>query len=287
MNTLHSLLCATIAGCAAVGSAEAQAPAPATGSGQSRTLTLAAAREVSRAKLLAALLETEISVQFEQTPVRQALDYLRAVVGIGIIGRYSDDKLGFGIDPETTIDLAVSKVPAITVLELIVEQCQGQDQCTWQLRHGFVEVGTKERLSLPGAQEIRTYAIHDLLFSAPDFDNAPLLDVGAALAQAGAGGGAGGGGAGGAAPGGPRGPGGPGGGPGDRGGGDIFGPPGEAPPRPLQQEQIEDVIELITRTIEPGAWDVEGGSWATIQSVQGVLIVRAPDFIHRQLGWYR
>ncbi len=286
----QTLLATTIAATAAV-TLSARGQVQAQGSAAARIAALAAAREESKSKLLGTMLETKISVQFEQTPARQAFDYLHTVLGVEINGRYSDDKFGYGIDPETPIDLAVSKQPGLTVLELVLEQCQDDEPCTWQLRHGFVEVGTKQRLSLAGAQEIKTYSARDLLFSPPIFDNAPPLNIGAALGQ---GGGAGSGGPGGGGSGGPgglggggRGGSGRGGGSGEGGGGDIIGPPGEGPPRPLNEDQVQDLIALITRTIEPPGWDVNGGSWATIDSWQGVLIVRAPDFIHRQLGGYR
>ena len=39
-------------------------------------------------------------------------------------------------------------------------------------------------------------------------------------------------------------------------------------------------------TIEPDAWQVNGGDAASIRYYQGTLIVRAPDYIQRQLGGY-
>jgi len=38
---------------------------------------------------------------------------------------------------------------------------------------------------------------------------------------------------------------------------------------------------------EPEAWKDAGGDWATMRYYQGVLIIRAPDYIHRQIDGYR
>jgi len=38
--------------------------------------------------------------------------------------------------------------------------------------------------------------------------------------------------------------------------------------------------------VEPDAWVERGGGDATIRYYTGTLIVRAPDFVHRQLGGY-
>ncbi|MHC4348518.1 MAG: hypothetical protein ACYS15_08325 [Planctomycetota bacterium] len=237
----------------------------------------AQARGTSKAHLLSVLMYTDITVSFQETPAREAFNYLQTLLGIHIVGRFSDDRIGFGIDPETPITLDVVDRPALTVLELVLDQCQEFEPCTWQLREGFVEVGTKERLSLPGAREIKYYPIRDLLFEPPMFDNAPDLDLSSALNQGGNFGGGGGGGRGGGGGGGFGGGGGGGrGGGGGGGGGSIFGDPGDAPERLTETERAQVIIDLITESIEPDAWDVNGGDWATIRYYTGTLIIRAP-----------
>jgi uncharacterized membrane protein YgcG len=236
----------------------------------------------SKARMLGMLLYTDISVQFDQTPARDAIKYLQTVLGITIIGRYSDDRAGVGIDPETPITIDVTDKPALSVLELVLEQCSAEgDQCTWQIREGFVEVGTKERLATSDRNNIRYYSIRDLLFEPPMFDNAPTLDLDAALQQGQQGGGGGGGGGGGFGGGGGGGVSGGGG-----GGGSIIGEPGGEVDRIPEAERAQQIIDIITETVEPESWDINGGDWATIRYYQGTLIIRAPDFIQRQIGGY-
>ncbi len=76
----------------------------------------AQSRSSNKAHMLSVLLYTDITVQFQETPAREAINYLQTVLGINIIGRYSDDKIGFGIDPETPITLDLIDKPALTVL---------------------------------------------------------------------------------------------------------------------------------------------------------------------------
>ena len=240
----------------------------------------------SRAHMLGVLTRTPVTLQVQETPVRQLVNHLaHNVLDIPIVGRYSDDKTGHGLDPETPITLDVVQQPALAVLELILDQCEDLEPATWQLRRGFVEIGTKRRLSVPAAREIRYYPVRDLLVEVPMFANAPGLDLSTALNQSQGGGGGGLGGGGGGGGGGFGGGGGRGsGGGGGSGGGSIFDQPGEGPDRPSEQERADQLQDLIAVTIERDAWERNGGAWAVIYYYQGVLIVNAPDYIHRQIS---
>ncbi len=112
-------------------------------------------RSMTMGQMLSVLMYTDITVNFPETPAREAFNYLQTVLGIPIIGRFSDDKAGHGIDPDAPITLDVVDQPALNVLQLVLQQCEEFEPTTWQLRGGFVEVGTKERLSAPAAREIK------------------------------------------------------------------------------------------------------------------------------------
>ncbi|MDY7109370.1 MAG: hypothetical protein SYC29_12110 [Planctomycetota bacterium] len=241
----------------------------------------------SKGRMLGVLLYTDLTVRFEDTPAREALNYLKTLLGVNIVGRYNDEGISGGIDPDTPINLDVENKPALTVLEMVLDQCAVDfEECTWQLREGYVEVGTKERLGTRRAQEVRYYPIRDLLFEPPMFDNAPELDLDSALNQGGGQGGGGGGGGGGFGGGGGGGSGGGGGGGYGGGGGSIFGDPGAEPPRITEEEKVDQIINLIYEIVEPDGWAANGGEWGSIRYYQGTLIIRAPDFMHRQIGGY-
>jgi len=245
----------------------------------------AESRNTSKGQILGTVMLTNISVDFKETPARDAFNYIQTLLGINMTGRYNDDRTAAGIDPELPITLSAQDTSALTVIEMMLDQCGDEfSECTWQLRDGYFEFGTKERLSAKNARDIRYYPIRDLLFEPQNFSNAPDLNLDTALNQGGGGsGGFGGGGGGG---GGGFGGGGGGGGGAGGGGGTIFDDPEDAEPRRTEAEKAQEIIDLITETVEPDAWDVNGGNIATIRYYQGTLIIRAPDYIQREIGGY-
>ncbi|MFO0873368.1 MAG: hypothetical protein U0575_05295 [Phycisphaerales bacterium] len=247
-------------------------------------------RAASKAQLLGALLYTDITVDFSETPVKEAFNYIRSQMGVDLVARYSNDKgATIGLNPEATVTLKVDARPALNVIEMVLDQVSDGEPSTWQLRDGFIEVGPKDRLDK--ARDIRYYPVRDLLFEPPHFDNAPEFDLDSAINQGnngGAGGGTGGGGGGGGGFGGVGGGGGGGGsgGGGSGSGGTIFGNPGEDPKRKDETERADQLLQIIQETVEPERWVDNGGDAASIRYYQGVFIVRAPDYIQRQLGGY-
>lgn len=225
-------------------------------------------QQAEHAHILSVLLYQDVSVPFNETPARDAINYLQTVLGINIVARWNDDRAGHGLDPHALITLEDRAMPALTVLERLLEQAGDPEPTTWQLRDGMLEVGTKERLAAPSAREIRFYPIRDLLFELPVFDNAPQFDLNQALEQGNPGGGGGGAGGGGG------------------GGGQLFENPQDEPQRVREEERAQEIINLIMENVEPDAWVALGGEWATIRYFQGQLIIRAPDFVHRQIGGY-
>ncbi|MFZ9915171.1 MAG: hypothetical protein ACO3IB_07525, partial [Phycisphaerales bacterium] len=147
----------------------------------------------TRGRLLGALLYTDMSVNFDKTPAKTAFEYLATNMGVQLVVRYEGEGGTGGIDPELEISLKLEGEPALTVLERMLEICATDEACTWQIREGFIEAGTKERLAVPAARELRMYPIRDLLMEPPQFDNAPDFNLGAALQQGGQQGGQGGG----------------------------------------------------------------------------------------------
>jgi len=243
------------------------------------------AAEESRARLLGALTGTKLTVRFDEAPAREAIGSLSKALAIPIIGRFSDDRIGHGIDPEAPITFTLEEASGLFVLEMILEQATEYEPITWQLRHGFVEVGTKERLSAPAACESRSYNVRDLMLEPPyfvspgermpsvaDFDEHPYAT--AVLSRP--------------------------------------DPDGRKRPEVLVLEIIRGIIE----TIEPGNWDFgqydndgedeistppEGPGAestrsppprrhrrplkiATIRLWRDTIIIRAPDYIHRQVN---
>lgn len=242
----------------------------------------AQAESSDKPRLLGSLLYTDLSVDFNKQTAREAIEYFKSVLGVPIVARYSTDKnASSGINPDQEIELKFSG-PALTVLERMLELFEADaGPSTWQLRDGFIEIGPKDRLAR--SKEVRFYPVRDLLFEVPYFDNAPDFNLNQGIQQGG--GGSGGGGSGGGGGGFGGGGGGGSGGGGGGGGGSPIGEAGEAPTgRPLG-ERVDDLVNIIIESVEPEAWVQTGGD-CTIRFYNDVLIVKAPDFMHRQLGGY-
>ncbi len=230
--------------------------------------------------LLGALLYGKVSFDFNETPARDAFEYLQTAMGVPLVVRYDSDRNATsGIDPDAPVTMNASQMQALEAIKLILQQVEDLDPCTWQLRDGYIEIGTKERLSAPAARELKIYPIRDLLFEPPYFDNAPDFNLNSSIQQGGTQGGGGGGGGGGFGGGG-------GGGGSGGGGGGIFGDPGDDPERKSTEEKVQELIDIILESVEPDAWVDNGGDAATIRFYQDVLIIRAPDFMQRQIGGY-
>ena len=256
--------------------------------------TIHKSSEQRKAEMLGILTYTNLTLAFEEVPARQAIKELRAALKINIIGRFSDDSIGHGIDPHAPITFEATDMPAIDVLNGIVDQCALYEDCTWQLRSSFVEVGTKRRLAVPAAREVRIYEVRDLLLSVPDFKYEPVNLMGP----------------------------------------NALGQTKYVGVRKTADDLAAELLDLIVDVVEPEAWEQEEdeedyseepedeapspklsdpnqtnrsqtdaqkrlaqyeydkirhsrkGQWASAKYWQGKLIVRAPDFLHRQLNGY-
>ena len=226
-----------------------------------------------RQKMLQTLLYRDLTVDFKQAPAKDVFDFFRTALDLNLVVRYGNDAVGYGIDPELPITLVVEKIPALVILELVLEQCSVIDDCTWQLRKGFLEVGTKQRLSVPAARELRWVPIDELVFEAPHFEDALDLRLDHAFPTYGGGGygytggffgGYGGGGY----------------------GGSIQYSTNRSGTDSGKAQRVQSLITLITDLVEPTAWTHNGGDQATIRYHDGVLIIQAPGYIQRQIFGY-
>lgn len=212
-------------------------------------------------------------VSFSEAPLEQVIGWLGEFTNFNVIVRWENLE-EMGIDRDRPISLTVRNLRLTQVLWMILNEAAGTDiRLAYRASGNLLIISTEDDL---GREMItRVYDISDLLVVVPRFTNAPVLDPGQALqqvaqaAQAG-GGGFGGGGGGGA------------------GGGQLF--------QGGQQQQQEDntqggeqliqqIIQLITQTVEPDSW-AENGGRGTIVSFNRLLVVHNTPLVHQQIGGY-
>ena len=199
-------------------------------------------------------------VRFNSAAFSDVMDFLADASGANVSVDWKTLEAAH-VAKDTPITLRMSQnVPLRKVLSLVLKQAAGDTPLTFYVDQGVLEVTTQE------AEDkeliLKTYGIQDLLFQAPDYNNAPQLD----LQSAGQGQSAGGGGGGGST------------------GQSLFtgGNTSNEQATTTQAERAQEIIKLITDTVKPELWQVNGGT-ATISFFRGMLIVNAPRSIHEML----
>ncbi len=166
-----------------------------------------------------------------------------------------------GLDKETRISVSVRNETVLELLERVLERASAPlDQATWQLTPaGGVQIGPRSRLNRASA--VRIYDIQDLTFVVPDFVNVPELDLDSVLQQGSQRGGGG-------------------------GGGGLFNDSNMQDLGEREEDSAQRIVDILLQTVEPEQWLQNGGDGASLQYLHGNLIIRAPDYIHRQIGGY-
>tara|TARA_Y100000589_G_scaffold329971_1_gene378178 strand:+ start:332 stop:1312 length:981 start_codon:yes stop_codon:yes gene_type:complete len=230
------------------------------------------------AVLLAKLVYTDVDVSMQEQPVKEAIDWLAEQVGSPFQVSLLNDKVIEGIDPDIKITLDFKNMPALNVLEHILDQCTSAQQLpsTWQIRWGMLYIGPVPVMDEARFRSVRIYDVEELIMLIPDFNNPPELQLGGTAGGGGFGGGGGLGGSGGG--GGFGGSGGGGGGGGDH--------PSSWDWEELEEENLQRLILLIQTLIEPEAWFRNGGDAASINVHRSSLVIRAPGYIQRQIDGF-
>lgn len=205
-------------------------------------------------------LATRITAEFEDVAFENVVEFLETVGDIEIEPAWSDDNLGEGLDRDEPVSIAARELPILTILErVLVKTSIDFDENAWQLSpEGVVEIGPKSRLNR--SAYLKVYDIRDMLFTVPSFGNVPELNLDSALQQGGQGGG---------------------------GGGSIFDQQDDdVEIGGDDREAAQELIDVIIEFVEPEQWQDNGGDGGTVRYWQGTLLVRAPAYMHRQLGGY-
>lgn len=126
--------------------------------------------EEARRALFSALESRVVPVDFESVPIGDAVIQFSRLFGIPVVVRYVNDQVMSGISPDARVSLRTRHVSALKILEMIAKQCEPDGaECTWQIRPGFVELGTKASLSVNAARDLRVYNVRDQLAPTSNF----------------------------------------------------------------------------------------------------------------------
>ena len=167
-----------------------------------------------------------------------------------------------GIDPETPIDLQLRSAPAAGVLSLMMKMISPDKPLMYETTDWYVRVMTKDEADKDTVTLV--YDIKDLITRIPSFTDAPEFDLNKALSNTSSGGSSGG-----AATASTQ----------------IFGETESKEEVKTEAERGEEIAQLIREMIEPTLWQELGGQHGSIKYFNGRLIVKAPRYVHNQIGF--
>lgn len=171
-----------------------------------------------------------------------------------------------GVDPGMAVQIDLEHVPAVAALSALLSQIGRDHRLIAELTPWYLRVMTREEALQHTYAKV--YDISDLLVAVPNFEpsGSPGLGGGGTV-TAGAEGGRSG----------------------AAGGASILGSTattagGNEFAEMSTAERAEYIARIIREHVEPDIWRAHGGQHASITVFRRGLIVRAPRFVHRQIG---
>jgi len=203
-----------------------------------------------------------MTLEVEDTRLEDVINFIAQVTGADIEPMWISERSPEGLDRDAVVTLQLRELPALTVIERVLTYVEDDFSGgnTWQMSEdtGAIQVGPRIRLNR--YKRTVMYDINDLLMEIPDYPEVPDIDLQNVLqAQQGGGG-------------------------------------GQSPfrndqqdqdlERPTLDERAAEIEDIITELIQPEQWQRNGGEGASMRHYRGTLIVRAADYIHREVNGY-
>ncbi|MEM6749482.1 MAG: hypothetical protein AAF612_03335 [Planctomycetota bacterium] len=209
-----------------------------------------------------------VSLELRDAPLRSALDAWSRVSGRPLTVVWASLQRE-GVDPEARVSIRVAGASPEAVLRLLLDQAEDASAVSAAPETVRSAGGPVRLIAEPGPEggyelltrsmanrrtEVRVYPLGELTARAPNFPGPRLgLDAGG----------------------------------GEGAGGLDFSADtrddeddGDAARRPG-----DDVADLIRTAVEPELWRANGGTVASVSVYRNLLVVRAPAYVHRKIGW--
>ncbi|MBX3402584.1 MAG: hypothetical protein KF699_04135 [Phycisphaeraceae bacterium] len=202
-------------------------------------------------------MQRRMTIDFKESRLEDVITFIQEISGAEFDPMWQSDR-GTGMNKDKLITVAVRNEPALRVLEKVLDKAQEDfEENTWQLSDvGALEIGPKSALNK--SKRVEIYDINDLLHVIPRYTEVPQIDLQSVLQQ------------------------------GQGGGQTPFQDTNnqqQEQPR-TREQRTQDIIDLLITLVEPTQWIDNGGDGASIRAWNGQLIVRGPDYMHRQINGY-
>lgn len=190
--------------------------------------------------------------------LREALQQIARKAGVPVQGLWRPGDGADSLDPDRPVSIEVPVRTCAEALDLLGDLLSREGEpVLWQASRMGVEFGRRSSLWRNSALQVRVYDTRDLLLLKPAFLSAGVPTPGSA-SSGGVGGGNG------------------------SGGGASTGTSVDPDADARKAAHQDDLVTLIQLTVEPEAWDPRGGP-CTIVPRDGLLVIRAPDYVHRRI----
>ncbi len=199
----------------------------------------------------AAAMRRVISVNVQDTPAKNVFEHVARLGGLNLVADWRRLEQA-GIDTEQPINLIVRRVTVARALRVALMQMGESRQLLIETHSSYAHLLTRRQANEQSV--VKIYLIGDLLHRAPHFTEAPQFDLSKIAGDANASG--------------------------------FFQREASADETgtTTRRERGEQFADLIRRTIEPDIWELNGGTSGRITYHEGRLIVRAPRYVHDQIG---
>lgn len=208
------------------------------------------------------------AVDFDQTSLRHAIEWWKETVGVAMLVDWNALELQ-GVDTGMPISVKLRNAPASVVLDIILELASQEFKLYHYETKWYVQILTRDQILKKTVT--RMYDVRDLLVQIPNYRNrVPKMGLSEALSNTASVGGS------------------------SNGGGsssssvslfsDSNSDRGDDRERPTQKDQAQELIDLIQNTIEPDIWIANGGYHSSVTFFNGMLVVKAPEFVQRQIS---
>jgi len=202
------------------------------------------------------LQQVQPKLEFTAEEFEGAIDYLRTTSGLNIYVKWDALQLE-GIDRTKEVNLRLTNVTTEKALRVILDDVGGVVPLSYVIDEGVITVSTKSDLST--RTYTKAYDIRDLIVRVPNFE-APEAALTGTISGANAGGNAGGG----------------------FGGGNNASGGNNNQNVPTRQELVDNIITLVTTTIDPQSWSPVG-TLGLPRELNGQLVVTQTADNHKKI----
>jgi hypothetical protein len=198
------------------------------------------------------------TVSLEGLTASDAMEWLENTADIEVLVNWNRMFEEEGISGDTEVLVAGKNLTVEVAMDMILKQVAIDAPLMWEVTPWYIRVITKKQANANPV--LRVYPIGDLLINVPNFTNAPDFDL-QSISQSGAGGGGGG------------------------SSSSLFDDEDEdEDDEATRTNRAEEIADLIRQSVEPDIWRANGGLYSVITVYQANLIIRAPDYVHKQIG---